>query len=108
MTTYINLLALAERLNTTRNALYLRILRNPYSVPPHVTFPNAKERYMFDVETVEEWMRDPLAFTPASLHPKKPVGRPRKFPLPSTPACTSGKRRGRPPKAAQPAMEVQQ
>lgn len=97
---------LAEVLRTTKCALYNRVLRDPFSLPPTLNIPGSSAKYLFDALVVERWLADPVAFMPLDRRQKKPVGRPRKYPL-STPTVTpSGKRRGRPPKAAMASASV--
>lgn len=97
---------LAEVLRTTKCALYNRALRDPFSIPPTLNIPGSAAKYLFDADTVDRWLANPTAFMPLDARPKKAVGRPRKYPL-ATPTITpSGKRRGRPPKAAHQVQPV--
>lgn len=72
--TLITIDELAVRLLTTKNALHIRMHRNPFAVPPRVTIPGDK-RILFDTETVEKWLSNPTVSMP---QPKRGPGRPRK------------------------------
>ena len=96
---------LAQVLKTTKCALYNRATRDPYAIPPTLKIPGGP-KYLFDAEVVQKWLRDPTAFMPLDARPKKAVGRPRKYPLAAPTVTPSGKRRGRPPKAAQQVQPV--
>lgn len=71
---FVTIDELAARLRTTRNAVYIRLHRNPLAVPPRIVIPGDK-RILFDSEVVEDWLRNPSAYMPP---PKRGPGRPRK------------------------------
>lgn len=68
---------LAAALKTTQMGIYCRHSRNPYSIPPVIRIPGDK-RMWFDMDALEEWLEDPMAFMPPELRPKRDRGRPSK------------------------------